>query len=79
MRLFGQVAGQVFAMSASMVLYIREGSQCWGGCTVFVQEVSHCCEGASSSSLHVFPARFIAHIAANRPWCKTSKTPPGDQ
>jgi hypothetical protein len=31
------------------------------------------------SSLHVFPARFIAHIAANRPWCKTSKTPPGDQ
>jgi hypothetical protein len=27
----------------------------------------------------VFPARFIAHIAANRPWCKTSKTPPGDQ
>jgi hypothetical protein len=34
---------------------------------------------SSSSSFNVFPARFIAHIAANRPWCKTCKTPPRDQ
>lgn len=24
--------------------------------------------------LHVFPARFLAHVAANLRWCKTSKT-----
>lgn len=30
-----------------------------------------------SSSLHGFPARVIAHVAANLLWCKTSKTLPG--
>jgi hypothetical protein len=38
-----------------------------------------CCLGDHCSALNVLPARFIAHIAANQPWCKTSKATPDDQ